>query len=438
MKKKALSLVLILTLCLGLLPMSALAAETVASGKCGINLTWNLTSDGILTIGGTGEMWDWGNGNHSPWDHDERIERVVMESGVTSIGQSAFSYCLNLTDITIPNSVSLIGDAAFYFCNSLTSITIPDSVAEIGRSAFLHCTSLTSVTIPDGVTAIRDDTFLACKNLISVTIPDSVTLIRDDAFNGCNSLTSVTIPNNVTYIGEMAFRYCRSMISVTIPDSVAAIGHTAFSGCDSLKNVYYSGTREQWNAIRIGPNNDPLFNATIHSIGAVQPAAKDFTYNPPQNLTYDGSSKTATVRAAVTSSIHSGYFTLAFTDEQNNSVTDLVKPGTYRVLAKVSAHGNYASGEVSLGSVTITETAGLHGKISLSFGDKQSSSGVAYVPGDVVVTIHAAPDPGYQLSVIRVVRNDNGQQVPLSGSGNARTFRMPPADVSIQAEFSVR
>lgn len=171
-----------------------------------------------------------------------------------------------------------------------------------------------------------------------------------------------------------------------------------------------------------------------------QPTAKDFTYNPPQSLTYDGSSKTAAVRAAVASSVHNGYFTLTFTDEQDNSVTDLVKPGTYRVLAKVSAHGGYAAGEVSLGSVTITESPGLHGRISISVGDdaSQNSSGTTYVVSDVIITIHASPDPGYQLSIIRVIRDDNGQQIPLSGSGNTRTFRMPPADVSIQAEFSVR
>lgn len=170
------------------------------------------------------------------------------------------------------------------------------------------------------------------------------------------------------------------------------------------------------------------------------PAAKDFACTLPQSLTYDGSSKTAAVRAAVTSSVHSGYFTLAFVDRQNNPVTDLVKPGTYRVLARVSAHGGYAAGEVSLGSVTITESPGLHGKISISVGDdaSQSNGGTAYVVSDVIITVYASPDPGYQLSTIRVVRDDNGQQVALSGSGNTRTFRMPAADVSIQAEFSVR
>ena len=192
-------------------------------------------------------------------------------------------------------------------------------------------------------------------------------------------------------------------------------------------------------AVTIYANNGPLSTATIHyNSGGAQPAAKDFTCILPQSLTYDGTSKTAAVRAAVTSSIHSGCFTLTFTDGQNNPVTDLVKPGTYHVLAQVTAHGSYGAGEVSLGSVTITESPGLHGKISLSFGDKQGSSGVAYVPGDVVITIHATPDPGYQLSIIRVIRDDNGQQVPVTGSGNIRTFRMPAADVSIQAEFSVR
>lgn len=413
MKKKALSLALALALCLGLFPMSALAA-TPSTGSFGENIAWALEDSGTLFVRGTGDMDNY-TANTAPWNKNRTaVEEIIIESGVTSIGDYTFMSCDALSTVRIPNSVTRIGKCAFGF-SGLTSVTIPNGVTEIERQVFNSCTKLSKVNIPKGVKVIGSSAFYNCTSLTEIVLPDSITNIKQNAFRACNNLSSISIGNQVVEIDRHVF-----------------------ADCENLKDVYYGGTEVQWNAITIGANNVPLFNATIHFNSGVQPAAKDFTYTPPQNLTYDGSSKTATVRAAVTSSVHSGYFTLAFTDEQNNSVTDLVKPGTYRVLAKVAAHGNYAAGEVSLGSVTIAETAGLHGKISLSFGDKQSSSGVAYVPGDAVITIHAAPDPGYQLSVIRVVRNDNGQQVPLSGSGNTRTFRMPPADVTIQAEFSVR
>lgn len=172
----------------------------------------------------------------------------------------------------------------------------------------------------------------------------------------------------------------------------------------------------------------------------IQAKADEFTGTLPANLVYDGASKTAAVRSSVSSAIHNGYFTLTFTDAQNKPVTNLVKPGTYHVSAQVSPHGKYTETTVSLGSVTIRESSGLHGKVSISIGDSSSQehNGTAYVVSDIIITIHVSPDPGYQLDTLQVIRADNGRQVSLSGSGAAYTFRMPASDVSIQATFSVQ
>ena len=269
--------------------------DVIGSGNCGANganVTWKLTSDGTLTISGTGKMADsmW---NGSLWyDLRSQVKKAVIEDGVTSIGYSAFGTCSALTSVTIPNSVTSIGRGAFYCCTSLRSVTIPNGVTAIDESLFYNCTSLTSVTIPNSVTSIGYHAFSGCTSLTSVTIPDSVTSIGygafywsgaavsvvsenknycsedgvlynkqktvllyggackgtfkipnsvtsigDSAFDNCDALTSVTIPNSVTSIGYHAFSGCTSLTSVTIPDSVTSIGEYAFYNCTSLTSV---------------------------------------------------------------------------------------------------------------------------------------------------------------------------------------------------------
>jgi hypothetical protein len=186
------------------------------------------------------------------------ITKIIIEDGVTYIGDMAFAYLHGLKSVTIPNSVTKIGRLAFMECDNLTSVKIPNSVTAIGRSAFFRCTELTSATLPDCLTVIRDDLFGECYNLAavnipngvteiefrafggcaltSVTIPNSVKIIREEAFSSC-ALTSVTIPNGVTTIGEEAFKHCRNLTSVTIPESVMELGRGAFAHCPNLTSI---------------------------------------------------------------------------------------------------------------------------------------------------------------------------------------------------------
>ncbi len=239
MRKRLLSFVLAVLMIASLLPATALAADVVTSGTCGAegdgsNLTWTLDSEGVLTISGSGDMYDYYSSS-APWHG--RVKSAVIAEGVTSIGWDAFDGCTSLTSVTIPDSVTSIGRSAFYDCRSLTSVTIPDSVTSIGGSAFYDCRSLTSVTIPNGVTSIGAWAFYNCRSLTSVTIPNGVTSIGSYAFYRCRSLTSVTIPDSVTSIGDGAFSNCKSLTSVTIPGSVTSIGQHAFQGCTSLTSV---------------------------------------------------------------------------------------------------------------------------------------------------------------------------------------------------------
>ena len=210
------------------------------------------------------------------------IPKEIKGIAVTSIGSKAFYWCSGLTSIEIPAGVTSIGEYAFSGCSGLTSIEIPAGVTSIGDSAFRNCSGLTSIVveagntvydsrgdcnaiieketntliqgckktkIPAGVTSIGDSAFRYCSGLTSIEIPAGVTSIGKYAFYWCSGLTRIEIPAGVTSIGNSAFRYCSGLTRIEIPAGVTEIGYAAFSGCSGLKDVYYTGTQEQWDNI---------------------------------------------------------------------------------------------------------------------------------------------------------------------------------------------
>ena len=157
---------------------------------------------------------------------------------VTEIGKNAFSFCYDLTDLTIPDSVTLLNEFSFRGCTNLVNIEIPDSVTQIGNAIFYNCESLESITIPESITEISGGTFCNCMSLTSVTLPDSVTKIDGSVFSGCSSLKNIHIPDSVTSISSYAFQSCSSLTELTIPESVTFIGEIGtFSECSSLTEI---------------------------------------------------------------------------------------------------------------------------------------------------------------------------------------------------------
>ena len=215
--------------------------ENPNSGKCGDNLTWDLT-DGVLTISGTGEMehysYDWSTlTGTAPWfELREEITAVNIENGVTAIGSHAFAGCASVTSVTLPNSLTSIGYGAFENCTGLKEITLPDSLTSIEGNAF-HSTGLRSVEIPTGVTSIASGVFWECYSLESVTLPESITSIDNLAFHICTSLKSIKLPDSLTHIGGKAFSGCESLTSLTIPGSVETFEFDCFAGCTGLTDV---------------------------------------------------------------------------------------------------------------------------------------------------------------------------------------------------------
>ena len=230
---------------LTMLPLGLVeTAWAASSGTCGDKLTWSLSDDGTLTISGTGKMKDYGDNygmSVAPWYvGSSQVKTVIIEDGVTSIGDRAFDGCTKLTRVVIPDSVTSIGYSSFRGCYSLPSVAIPDSVTSIGDSAFAYCKVLTGITLSGSVTSIGSCAFQSCDSLTSVTMQNGVTDIGDNAFTYCKNLTSVTIPNSVKTIGTSAFYNCAGLTRVTIPSSVTRIEQDTFKGCSGLTSVTIS------------------------------------------------------------------------------------------------------------------------------------------------------------------------------------------------------
>lgn len=128
-----------------------------------------------MTISGNGSMADYTNlSDPQPWlDLSKRIKHVVIEDGVTNVGDGAFKNCTNLEDATLPSGVTSIGIDAFYLCRSLKTVNIPDTVTAIGYAAFAGCSELETLRVPSSVTEFGKDVFQKCPQLTVICEQDS-------------------------------------------------------------------------------------------------------------------------------------------------------------------------------------------------------------------------------------------------------------------------
>ncbi|MDO4649993.1 MAG: fibronectin type III domain-containing protein [Eubacteriales bacterium] len=193
----------------------------------------------------------------------ESLEIVYIPEGVSEIATYVFWKCSALREIQIPEGVYHLGDWSFGYCTSLTSVTLPESLKEIGGNLFWRCKNLRNVNIPQNVERISGAAFMGCESLTVMKLPDTVTWIGENVFRECYNLTYVNIPKNITCIQLGTFWDCRKIKNITIPASVTTIEEYAFAGCNSLTGVFYTGTREQWNRIKIERENW-LDTKTIH------------------------------------------------------------------------------------------------------------------------------------------------------------------------------
>ena len=241
------------------------AANIVESGTCGENLTWTLDNAGTLTISGKGKMYDY-ELLGAPWCYpDVTIKKIVVKSGVTYIGDDAFSrFAYEVTEVSLPKTLTEIGDFAFTSCSKLGKIEFPESITTIGRSAFEGCFALSEVTFHDGLKTVKDSAFYDCVALQYIMLPNTVTSIGDRAFENCSYLDTAYLPAKLKTIPTALFRNCYFLQTVYLPATLTEIKEEAFLGCDSLMTIYYLGDEDQWPRIKVESGNDPLDYAQVH------------------------------------------------------------------------------------------------------------------------------------------------------------------------------
>ena len=259
-----------------------IGVKTVASGYSGYT-TWFMSEDGVLTFYGEGAMKNYTYKSEMPWyTYMDQITSVVLEEGVTRIGNYAFYGMTNLKSVSIPESVTTIGtyafknsttlndvvlpsdltklgESAFYGCTALTSIDIPASLWTVQPYTFKNCTALaevtfhegnlqkisdaafygtalTEVTLPDCLDILDVYTFKNCTNLKNVKLSESMTQIREAAFYG-TAIRTIEIPEGITSIGAYAFKNCTNLVKVQMPTSLTDIGEASFYNCNKLETL---------------------------------------------------------------------------------------------------------------------------------------------------------------------------------------------------------
>ncbi len=291
MKKRWLSSALCLLVLLAAFALIPTHTSAATSGSCGVSARWWISGK-TLYIGGTGDMYDY-EADEAPWadyvssgnSSGGLVTSIVIQNGVTSIGDYAFygscyvtsvsigsgvteigKYAFSsvepVTTISIPFGVKVIDDYAFSFCYDLTQVSLPDSLEVLGVGAFAQCTGLTSVHIPASVhtfgaeeySSWESSVFSKCTGIKQFTVDaDNSILCADDGVLYSKDMTrllhyplgagrtSYVIADGVTHIGYQSFGYCKNLQSVTVPKTVAVIEEYAFYYSSALSEIIFCG-----------------------------------------------------------------------------------------------------------------------------------------------------------------------------------------------------
>lgn len=352
MKKRIITSLIAIALLFAMLPQivpTAKAAEIVASGVCGDNLTWTLDDDGTFIVSGQGDMINYnGKGGvlvfFSYSSYIDEIKRVVIENGVTSIGDYAFIKCSNLESVDIANSVRYIGEGAFAECYRLEEVYIPESVSEMGASPFRSCYELNRIDVSEDNDYFCVDSYdvlydKQMSRLIQVLyikddyeIPLSVRCIDPESFLHYSGSANIFIPKNVELlmagsiphivgisVDEANTFYCADSQGVLyskdmtvlvqtphalegrylIPETVTSIMSNAIQGGMQLEELVIpsSVTYLGKNALEVQGKTDVYFTGDAPTCSEAFFPGSNKYYYPADNLTWTEEAKNAIFEA---------------------------------------------------------------------------------------------------------------------------------------------
>lgn len=219
----------------GVMPERGDISTCIETGKCGPDVTYRI-EDNTLYISGTGRMYDYDESRISPFQGHQEVEKLVIEEGITFIGEYAFRAMPVLEEVIMSDSVKRIGEAAFYQCQSLQNVTFSQELEFIGTCAFENCIALTKAIIPDSVHTIRMGAFYDCRMLAKIHLPANLDTVNDFLCYNCK-LTEVTVPGSAEYIGRKAFASMSSLKKVVLEEGVIGIFDDAFERCYNLETI---------------------------------------------------------------------------------------------------------------------------------------------------------------------------------------------------------
>ena len=206
------------------------------SGSCGLDATWEITSDGTLWISGEGTAE-----NDREWlSCGYEIREVRVEEGITALAPDIFSG-MHMVSVHLPQTLTEIGSYAFAHNNSLRSVSIPNSVTVLGVRCFFNCPALERIHLPSGLQTLSSGFFESCSSLTEVELPEGLTEISIGCFDLCTALSRINIPESVTEIRSDAFNSCTSLVSLELPRSITAIWTNAFTS-SGLEEIYLPKT----------------------------------------------------------------------------------------------------------------------------------------------------------------------------------------------------
>ena len=249
------------------------------NGQCGEDVNWHITevdNQKTLVISGLGDMYNFDNGqNRAPWLAEaSTIAKIIIEDGVTSIGENAFSYFTNLTEVTGMEDVIILGAGSFRECSKLQSITLPQGVEQIDHHAFTGCYRLNNVTFGEDLLKIGKDAFSYCI-IQQLDLPEGLLEIGDSAFYGAR-ITHIALPNSLTKIGSNAFSNTR-LTEVFIPSGVTQIGGGAFQ-TKTMTGIEVSEENQHYCSL-----DGVLFDKSIETIISF-PGAREGYYSFPETV----------------------------------------------------------------------------------------------------------------------------------------------------------